>query len=160
MDVRPPAMPPAEGSEDAAGALRWGVPRRIIILKVAGAIVFVAIAVFSFGDQVQLAVAMVAALVLTALALRDLLAPVRVRADAEAVTVVTGFAGHRRLSWSEIDRVRVDGRTRFGLRSQLLEIDTGEDLYFFSWYDLGAPVVDVAQVLDNLRASRSPEARP
>ena len=32
------------------------------------------------------------------------------------VTVVSGFAGHQHLSWSEIERIRVHERRRFGAR--------------------------------------------
>jgi hypothetical protein len=55
------------------------------------------------------------------------------------------------LDWSQIERVRVDDRQRFGLRSELLEIDTGEALYLFSTYDLDAPCADVAETLEALR---------
>ena len=60
-------------------------------------------------------------------ALRDLIAPVRLAADADGVTVVTGFARRRRhLPWAQIERVRVDRRDRLGLRSEMLEIDAGD----------------------------------
>jgi hypothetical protein len=86
------------------------------------------------------------------LALRDLLAPVRLAADPTGVTVVSGFAGHRHLPWDQIERIRVDERRRFGARSQLLEIDTGESLHLFSGYELSASVSDVATLLQGLRA--------
>ena len=80
-----------------------------------------------------------------------MIAPVRVAADEQGVTVVTGYAGHRRLSWSELDRVRVDSRTRYGARSAFLEIDAGESLYFFSRYDLSADPDDVLKVIEEIR---------
>jgi hypothetical protein len=126
--------------------------RKIVVLKIAAALVFVAIGVVSLGDPVQLAVATLAAVLLAGLALRDLLAPVRVAAEAGGVTVVVGFAGHRQLPWSQIEHVRIDGRTRLGLRSQLLEIDAGDNLYFFSSYELGVPVDEVVRQLAALRA--------
>jgi Bacterial PH domain len=152
MDLRPPTVPHSDGPDHSAGeTVWWGVMRKVVVVKVVGAIVFLIIAVASFGDPVQFAVTAVAALWLTALAGRDVLVPVRVLADVEGLTVAAGFAGRRHLPWSAVERVRVDERSRFGLRSQLLEIDTGEDLYFFSTYELGAPVEEVAQVLQVLR---------
>ncbi len=120
-------------------------------LKAGGVLVFAMLALFSLGDRVRLVVAGLAALVLAGYALRDLLAPVRLSADRDGVTVVAGFAGSRRLAWSEIERVRVDERRRLGVRSQLLEIDTGDTLHLFSQYDLDAPVTDVAETLAQLR---------
>ena len=76
--------------------------------------------------------AVAAALFLAVWGLRDLIAPVRLSADAEGVTVVSGFAGRRRLPWAAIERITVDTRTRRGLRSETLEIDTGEAIHLFS----------------------------
>jgi Bacterial PH domain len=140
-------------SEDAARPDRrsWRVSRGMSALKAGGVLVFAMLALFSLGDRVRLVVAGLAALVLAGYALRDLLAPVRLSADRDGVTVVAGFAGSRRLAWSEIERVRVDERRRLGVRSQLLEIDSGDTLHLFSQYDLDAPVTDVAETLAQLR---------
>jgi Bacterial PH domain len=144
-------------SDEAAGAavgpteLRWRVPRGMSALKAGGVLVFALLALFSLGDRVRLVVAGLAALVLATYALRDLLAPVRLAADPEGVTVVAGFAGRRRLAWSQVERVRVDERRRLGVRSQLLEIDTGDSLHLFSQYDLDAPLSEVADALVRLR---------
>ncbi|MGH3682699.1 MAG: PH domain-containing protein, partial [Natronosporangium sp.] len=80
---------------------------------------------------------------------RDLAAPVRLLADPAGLTVVTGFARRRRLGWSQVERVRVDVRRR----SRLLEVDTGEQLYLFSRYDLDADLAEVAGALERLRAT-------
>jgi hypothetical protein len=93
-----------------------------------------------------------AALALAAFALRDLLAPVRLAADPTGVTVVSGFAGQRHLPWARIERIRVDERHRFGMRSQLLEIDTGDSLHLFSGYELSASCAEVAALLQALRS--------
>lgn len=84
---------------------------------------------------------------------RDLLAPVRLIADPAGLTVTTGYAGHRRLSWADIERVRLDARPRYGARTQLLEIDAGEALYFFSRYDLGVEPADVLDTINEIRPS-------
>jgi hypothetical protein len=93
---------------------------------------------------------------LAALTVRDVLAPVRVAADAGGVTVVSGYAGHVRLPWGDVTAVRVDERRRLLLHSRLLEIETGDDLHLFSAYDLGADVQDVAAELERLRTSAVP----
>jgi hypothetical protein len=51
------------------------------------------------------------------------------------------------LAWSEIDRVRVDRRRR----SRLLEVDTGDQRYLFSRYELDADLDDVAAELEARR---------
>jgi Bacterial PH domain len=148
---------PAEGAGepgDAEGApeqVSWRVSRGMGVLKSAGVLLFVVLALVSLGDPVRLTVAGLAALILAAYALRDLVAPVRLAADHEGITVIAGFAGRHRLAWSRIERVRVDERQRFGVRSQFLEIDTGDSLYLLSRYDLDAPVQDVAETLTRLR---------
>ncbi|MEV4705391.1 PH domain-containing protein [Actinoplanes sp. NPDC049316] len=110
-------------------------------------------AAFGDGDPVRWALALVAAAGLTSWAARDLIRPVRLTADADGVTVVSGFAARRRLPWSRIERVRVDSRTRRGLRSELLEIDAGESLHLFSGHELGTDPQEVAQALNDLRAA-------
>jgi hypothetical protein len=113
---------------------------------------FVLVALLFTGDPIGLGIGIIAALALGAFALRDVLAPVRLAADVDGVTVVSGFAGRRHLSWSEIERIRVDERRRLGTRSQLLEIDTGDSLHLFSAYELSAPCDEVVAVLQTLRA--------
>ena len=122
---------------------------RLTTAKIAGALIFGVAALV--GDPLQLMLAGTGAAVLAALALRDLLVPVRLVADTVGVTVVTGFARRRWLAWSQVERVRVDERARLGLRSQLLEIDTGDNLYFFSAYELSAQCAEVADELAALR---------
>ena len=66
-----------------------------------------------------------------------------------------GFARRRHLPWAQIERVRVDCRTRRGLRSELLELDAGESIYLFSAHELGAMPEEVAAALADLRMSPS-----
>jgi hypothetical protein len=93
------------------------------------------------------------ALALTTWALRDLIAPVRLSADADGVTVLTGFLRRRHLPWPQIERVRVDTRTHRGLRSEMLELDAGDAIYQFTANDLGALPEDVATALADLRVA-------
>jgi PH (Pleckstrin Homology) domain-containing protein len=145
----PDAPEPAEPS-----AVSFRVDRRLTALRAGGAVLFV-LAGLVVADRLAWVFAFGAAGVLVVYTLRDLLAPVRLAADTEGVTVVTGFAGRHRLAWSEIERVRVDEARRFGTRSELVEIDADERLYLFSTYDLGARCHDVVQALTRLSA-RSP----
>lgn len=103
------------------------------------------------GDPVRLALAVLAATGLAVWAVRDLVAPVRISADAHGVTVASGFAGQRRFAWGEIERITLDTRSRRGLRSENLEIDTGGSLHVFGRYDLDAPPDEVAAALRSAR---------
>ncbi|WP_344979051.1 PH domain-containing protein [Streptosporangium fragile] len=132
--------------------LRWRVRRDLLVLKVIAVLVLALLTVLSRDDPRGMILAGVAALAVAALALRDVLAPVRLSADGEGLVVVKGFAGSQRVPWSAVERVRVDRRTRFTSRTELLEIDTGEGVYLLSRFDLGAPCQEVA---DELRVFRT-----
>ncbi len=133
-------------------SLRWRVNPVLPVVKLVGAVALAALALLpTGGDLAARWAALGTAAGLLAWGARDVLAPVRVSADADGVTVVTGYARRRRLAWSQIERVRVDRRQRLGLASTLLEIDTGETLHLFSGYDLNAAPADVAEALAALR---------
>jgi Bacterial PH domain len=138
-------------------ATRWRVAPAPTLLKFAGALLLAAVAALSGAERERLFLAGVAALALGAYGLRDLLAPVRLSADAEGVTVVSGYAGHRRIPWPEVERVGVGEHRSLGLRSPVLEIDAGESLHLFSRYDLGAPCEEVAETLAGIRRSAEEE---
>ncbi|GLY04971.1 MULTISPECIES: PH domain-containing protein [Actinoplanes] len=134
--------------------MHWRVRPVLPITKLLGATAVVVLATaFAGGDRVRWVIAAVIAAGLGLWALRDVLVPVRLTADADGVTVVTGFARRRHLPWSEVERVRVDTSVRRGLRSELLEIDTGEEIFVFGPHDLGAVPEDVATALGDLRAT-------
>jgi hypothetical protein len=46
-----------------------------------------------------------------------------------------------------MERVRVDQRLRLGLRTDMLELDAGEELFLLSRYDLGAEPRDALAAL-------------
>ena len=138
-------------------ATRWRVAPLPTLLKFAAALLLAAIAALSGAERERLLLAGVAALALGAYGLRDVLAPVRLSADDEGVTVVSGYAGHRQIPWAEVERVGVGEHRSFGLRTELLEIDTGESLHLFSRYDLGAPCEEAAETLAGLRRSADEE---
>ncbi|MGK5679798.1 PH domain-containing protein [Actinoplanes sp. URMC 104] len=132
--------------------MQWRIKPVLPVAKLIGAVAVVVLA-FAFAgyDPVRWTLAAVVVLALLVWALRDLLRPVRLAADAEGVTVLTGFATRRRLAWSQIERVRVDRRTHRGLRSEHLELDAGDAIYLLSANDLGALPDEVATALSDLR---------
>jgi hypothetical protein len=138
-------------STSLSSSARWRVSAGYAALKCAVTVVLVVVAIFFAGDQRAFIAALVAAAVAGGYALRDLLAPVRLAADPEGITVISGYAGHRRLGWAQVERIRVDARSRAGLRTELLEIDTGDMLHLLSTYDLNARVADVADELLRIR---------
>ena len=129
-------------------------------MKLAGAVLLAVVAATSDGERARLLLVGVAALALAAWGLRDVLAPVRLAADEEGVTVVTGYAGRRRIPWAEVERVSVGEHRGLGLRTEILEIDTGETLHLFSRHDLGAPCEEVEQALTALRRSAGDQNVP
>lgn len=151
MDVRH-GVPESE-PVPTVGPARWRVPPRLVALKLVGVAAFALVAGLVWDDPRRAAVAGVAALGLAVYALRDLVAPVRLAADAAGVTVVVGFARRLRLPWSRIEGVRVDARSRYGVSSSYLEIDAGDSVHVLTANDLGAPPDEVARVLSTLTRS-------
>lgn len=134
----------------------WRIKPVLPVTKLLGAVALVVlVAAFGGKDPARWALAIIAAVALAGWALRDLIAPVRLAADPDGVTVVVGFAGRRRLPWSQIERVRLDRRDRRGLRNECLELDAGDHLYLFSVHDLGTEPADVAAELVSLRTGLS-----
>lgn len=129
----------------------WRVPRPIIAVKLAGTAAFALVALWFSHDPSRLVVAALAALVVGAYAVRDLLSPVTLAVYGEGLIVRRGFFGQRRILWGQIERIRVDSRRRLAGRSNLLEIDIGETIFFFSRYEIGAEPSDV---VDELKAAR------
>jgi hypothetical protein len=132
---------------------RWRVASSPTLLKFAGALLLAAVAVLSGDERERLLLAGVGALALGVYGLRDIVAPVRLSADAEGVTVVSGFARRRRVLWREIERVGLGEHRSLGLSAEILEIDAGESLHLFSRYDLGAPCAEVAETLREMRVA-------
>jgi hypothetical protein len=132
-------------------SLKWRVAPAPTLAKFAGAVLLALVAALSGAERERLLLAGVAALALGVYGLRDVLAPVRLSADAEGVTVVSGFARRRRVPWGEIERIGLGAHRFLGLRTELLEIDTGESLHLFSRYDLGAPCEEVEEALREIR---------
>jgi hypothetical protein len=88
----------------------------------------------------------IAALVLAAYAVGDLVFAPRLAADRNGVRV-RAPTGRADLDWDQIDSVRADTRQRLGLRSTTLEIDTGQTVMVFSKRALGADPEFVAKTI-------------
>lgn len=133
--------------------LQWRVKPVLPVTKLLGAVALIVLVVaFGRDDPVQVVVAATGAAGLGLWAVRDLIRPVRLSADRGGVTLVVGFAARRHLAWPQIERIRVDRRSRRGIRSEFLEIDAGESLHLFSVHELGAEPEGVARALTELRA--------
>jgi Bacterial PH domain len=146
------SLDPSASTDSDVAPQPWRIKPVLPVTKGLGAVAAIVL-VFAFGrrDPVQWAVAVGLAAGLAVWAVRDLVAPVRLAADPDGVTVVVGYAGRRRLPWAEVDGVRVDRRDRLGLRTELLEVDADDTLYLFSMHDLGAPPDHVLAAIEQLR---------
>jgi hypothetical protein len=133
----------------------YRVPMRHTLVSIGIAAVLVLGAWFA-GEPAGWLICGLVAIGFCGYAARDLLAPVRLRADRHGVEVIRGYAGHARHAWQEIDRVRLDERIRLGREVQTLELDAGEALYILGARDLGAPPAEVAATLDALRSAAPP----
>src|ERR1041384_2711684 len=90
VDLRAPMPDPSPPEKTGAPIeAEWRVDKRLTVGKWAGAGVFALAAVIGFRDPGQLIVVGIAAGLLVALGVRDLLAPVRLAAGPEGVTVVS-----------------------------------------------------------------------
>ncbi|MFG2072899.1 PH domain-containing protein [Nonomuraea maritima] len=127
----------------------WRVRRELAVFKILGALACAGLGIYWwFEDDLRgVILAVPATVLLGAMALRDVIVPVRLSADESGITVVHGFAGKRHVPWDAIWDIKVDVRRRWGLRSQMLEIDTGDHLHIFSAHELGASPTEVAAAL-------------
>lgn len=125
----------------------WRCPHSHVKLKIIAGLVLAMITAASLGNPTQMTIMGLGTAVLLVLALRDVIVPVRLAADAEGIRVVRGFATLDRVAWADIERIRVDTRIRLSSTSRLVEIDTGETLYLLGASELGAPVDEVVQTL-------------
>jgi Bacterial PH domain len=132
----------------------YQVPGRVILVKVA-LVVLLALVALAAPNPTQTQVGLVVAAATAIVVARDLVARQRLQADPAEVVVRHGYAGRRHLAWPQVEAVRIDTRTRFGARAELLELDAGEEIYQFSRYELGADPREVAAVLESLRAGHA-----
>jgi hypothetical protein len=134
----------------ATGRVSFTVPRAVMWIKfaIAG---FVALGALVVGNQSQYLVLLLVAAGMAAYAGRDLVARERLRADEDGLVAVRGYSSRRVLAWSEIERIRVYATSRFGTRSEMLEVDTGDEIFQFSRYDLGVDPDEAVKALEVIR---------
>lgn len=130
---------------------RFGPDRRITALIGVGALGALGLTLAATDGPGRLIFAL-AAIVLAGYAVGDLVFWPRLAVDASGLRIRTPLA-RADLTWTDIEDVRADERTRYGLRSTTLEVDAGETLIVFSRRALGA---DPATVQDLVRAFAPP----
>lgn len=128
-----------------APVCRFGPDRRLAVLSALLTAIACTIAALSHDPAGRL-LAILAAVVLAGYAVTDLVFWPRLTASAEGLRIHTPFS-RARLSWAEVDEIRVDERTRLGLVSRTLEIDAGPLLVVLSKRALGADPREVAGLL-------------
>jgi hypothetical protein len=133
--------------------MQWRVPTTVPTVKLVLAALFVVVTITLSGDLISAVVGLAVAIGLGVSGLRDLLAPVRLEADHEALAVTT-LTGRRSYPWSAVQRVRIDDRRRLLGRSVMLEVDVDTNLYFLGRLDLGVPPIEVLDALTELRTGR------
>jgi Bacterial PH domain len=122
---------------------------RIAWLTVAAAVGFALTALLSSDKAGQL-MAIAAAVLLAVVAGNDLLFVPRLAVSASGLRIRTATT-RATLYWSQVDAVRVDERSRFGLASRTLEIDAGSMLVVLSRHALGADPREVFAVVTGFR---------
>jgi hypothetical protein len=127
--------------------LRFGPDRRITLVAIAAATVAVVLMLTAADGPGRLIFA-IAALILAGYAIGDFVYWPRLSADASGLHIRTPQT-QADLAWADVDDVRADVRSRYGLRSTTLEVDAGEVLVVFSRRALGA---DPETVQDQVRA--------
>jgi Bacterial PH domain len=142
------------GGDGPAPGVRHGADGSVYFLVSTGVIVgkfvvaaLLALIALTAGRGFSLWLGLVASGLIAGYGLRDVLGRERLRATTAGVRVGTGFARHRELAWSQLERIRVDKRLRLGLRTDMLELDAGEELFLLSRYDLGAEPRDALAAL-------------
>lgn len=128
----------------------WRVRRELAVFKILGGLACAGLAVWWYvqGDLRGVVLAVPAAVLVGAMGVRDVLVPVRLAVDETGITVAHGFLGRRHVAWDDIQEIRVDVRKRYGVRSEMLEVDTGDGLHIFSRHELGgASLTEVAATL-------------
>jgi hypothetical protein len=137
---------------ERAPALRFGPDRRTTALAAVGVLIGVGLAITTDDPQGRFLFGLAAA-VLACYALGDVVFSPRLYADGSGLRIRTPMT-RVDLAWADVDDVRADVRSRYGVRSSALEVDAGETLVVFSRRSLGADpdtVADLVRALDPRR---------
>jgi Bacterial PH domain len=131
-------------------SVSYRVPLAVIAAKF-GLAALLVIVTLAFGVREQVTIGLAAALAVIIFAARDMVARERLRADADGLVAVSGYAGRRHLDWSDVQRMIVDSRLRLGARTETLEVDAGDQIFVFGRFDLGVPPEDALATLEQIR---------
>lgn len=123
---------------------------RPIETALAGAVALIAAGLAVGADPAGRVLFAILAIWLAGLVGTDLVLRPRLRADGAGLQVRT-FGVRGRLPWSQVQRVRVDERARYGLTARALEVDAGDLLLVLGRRSLGADPRDVAAALNEIR---------
>jgi Bacterial PH domain len=126
-------------------SMRFGPDRRITAAAAIGAVLALGLAVAADDAPGHLLFGL-ASLVLAGYAISDLYFAPRLAVDGAGLRVRSPLA-RAELPWAQLDEVRADARSHYGLRSVTLEIDAGETLIVLSRRALGAPPEVVAETV-------------
>ena len=146
---RPPEGEGTPASEPIPAQARF-VPDRRYTAVAGGGAVGAILALLITDDPGGRLIAAIAALVLAAYVVSDLVFSPRLVASAGGI-VVNAPLTRVRLGWDQVDEIRADTRLRHGLRSTTLEIDAGPVLAVLSRRALGAEPVEVADLVEAFR---------
>lgn len=141
------------------GVARWRIPPRRSVAKGALAVLFL-LAALADHDRTWQAFTGLGALIMAGHAARDILLPVRLAADSQGATIVSGLARRLRVPWSQVETITATSHRHLGLNTRVLELDLGSDLHLLTEGDLGAPPEDVARVLRDLADAALEDAAP
>jgi hypothetical protein len=142
VDEASPVSPPLP-------VARFGPDRRYTWCALGGLVVALGLVVLTTDRPGCLLFALAAALLL-GYVVTDLIFAPRLTVSAAGV-VVNSPLTRATLGWAEVEDVRADSRTRFGLRSTTLEVDAGPVLAVLSRRALAADPADVAELVRAFR---------
>jgi hypothetical protein len=117
---------------------------RLTALAGAGAVIALGLCFATDADGRLLF--LVAAVILAAYAISDLVFRPRLSVDATGLRVRAPLA-RAHIAWRDLERVHADERSRYGLRTVTLEIDGGEHLIVLTRRALGAAPEAVADLV-------------
>ena len=138
-----------DNSLERRAEARFVPDRRYTVLAAGGFLVAVGLA-FVAGEAPGRLLAAVAALVLGAYVVADLLFSPRLLATTDGIVINSPLL-RTRLAWGEVEHVRADVRLRMGLRSTTLEIDAGATLAVLSRRAIGADPEQAARLIEAFR---------
>jgi hypothetical protein len=132
-----------------APVVRFGPDRRLTAAAGAGALVAL-VSALVYGDAAGRLLFAIATVLLAGYVAGDLIWSPRLTADAAGLRIRTPFTSAD-LRWADVDEVRADVRSRYGLRSATLEVDGGELLVVFSRRTLGTEPETAAGLVNAMR---------